>query len=128
MADNAAKVDTSRVYKIVPARLWSNAQASSAFTGSADDQRDGFIHLSAAAQITGTLCKYFRNQADLLLVAFDSASLSPHLKWETSRGGELFPHYYGSLPPHLALWQRPLPLGADGLPQCDVTQLIEDRL
>ncbi len=79
--------------------------------GSADDVRDGFIHLSAAHQVAGTAAKYFRDQPELLLVAFDAAGLGPALKWEPSRGGDVFPHLYSPLPTARALWTKPLPLG-----------------
>lgn len=102
------------VFKIVAADDWRKAIATGAFCGSADDRRDGFIHLSAASQVAATYEKYFRNQSDLVLVAFDSAALGPDLKWETSRGGALFPHYYGALPAALALWQRPIVRSAQG--------------
>lgn len=104
------------VFKILPAQLWQDAVRSGAFTGSADDIRDGFIHLSTADQVPGTLAKYFREQPDLLIIAFASRDFGPLLKWEPSRGGELFPHIYGNIPVALALWQKPLPLGADGVP------------
>ena len=71
----------------------------------------------------GTVAKYFRGQQELLLIAFNTGDLTPHLKWEASRGGELFPHYYGPLPTKLALWQKPMPLGADGIPQFDEDSL-----
>jgi len=86
------------------------------YDGSSDDRRDGFIHFSAADQLGGTLAKYFRDRPDLVLVAFETAALGDALKFEPSRGGDLFPHLYGSLPTALALWQRPLELGADGVP------------
>lgn len=110
------------VFKIMPASLWNAALASGQFTGSPDDVRDGFIHLSSAEQIAGTLAKHFRNQDDLIIIAFASAQLGPELKWETSRGGALFPHVYGVLPVTLALWKRPLTLGADGIPKFDKDQ------
>lgn len=113
---------TADVFKIVPVSLWYAAQAEGFFAGSPDDVRDGFIHLSTADQIEGTLAKHFRNQDDLIVVAFDSAQLAS-LKWEASRGGALFPHVYGALPVKLALWQRPLTLGADGIPKFDKDQL-----
>jgi uncharacterized protein (DUF952 family) len=108
--------DLNRVFKILQSDQWANAAATGFYYGSDDDLRDGYIHLSSATQIEGTLKKYFRAQPGLLLVAYESATLTPHLKWEASRGGDLFPHYYGPLPTELALWQRPLPLGADGIP------------
>ena len=104
------------IYKVLPAAEWQAAASTGAYYGSADDVRDGFIHLSAAHQLMGTLAKYFRGQPDLLLVAFDSAALGAMLKFEASRGGDLFPHLYGPLPTALALWQRPLEIGADGVP------------
>lgn len=118
-----AAQNCTRVYKIAPASLWNAAIASGYFAGSADDVRDGFIHLSAAAQISGTLQKYFRDTPDLLLIAFDAQHLASFLRWEASRDGQLFPHYYNPLPMHLALWQRPLGLGAGGIPEFDEESL-----
>jgi uncharacterized protein (DUF952 family) len=48
-----------------------------------------------------------------MLVAVDAASLGDALKWEVSRGGDLFPHLYGTLPLAAVLWAKPLPLGRD---------------
>ncbi|HPG89891.1 MAG TPA: DUF952 domain-containing protein [Hyphomicrobium sp.] len=114
---------TADVFKIVPAAHWRGALAAGAFDGSADDIRDGYIHLSTAEQVPGTLAKYFRDQPDLLIVGFASADFGQALKWEPSRGGALFPHIYGSIPVALALWQRTLPLGADGIPHFDKERL-----
>jgi uncharacterized protein (DUF952 family) len=114
-----APAETPSVFKIVSASEWAAATGAGFFTGSADDVRDGFIHLSKASQLAGTAKKYFIGQHNLLLVAFDSASLAPHLRWETSRGGDIFPHYYGALPVKSALWQKPLPLGDNGVPIVD---------
>ena len=84
------------VYKIVPATLWRDAEEARVFTGSPADVRDGFIHFSTKAQLAETAAKHFAGQRDLLLVAVDAARLD--IQWELSRGGELFPHVYGSLP------------------------------
>jgi uncharacterized protein (DUF952 family) len=51
----------------------------------------------------------------LLLVAVEAERLGPRLKWEPSRGGDLFPHLYGPLDPAESASVQPLPLGADGL-------------
>lgn len=104
------------VYKIATASQWDAAVARGAYDGSADDRRDGYIHLSTAGQLAGTLAKHFRGQAALHLIAFNAAALGPALQWETSRGGDLFPHLYATLDPRLALWQRPIPIGRDGVP------------
>ena len=107
------------IYKVLPAAEWQAAASTGAYYGSADDVRDGFIHLSSLSQIAGTLARHFANAPDLLLVAFDSDQLGPHLKFETSRGGSLFPHLYAPLPTHLALWAAPVRLTSDDSIDCD---------
>lgn len=98
----------TRVYKILPQADWAAASAQGRFDGSADDIRDGFIHLSTEDQWRETASKWFAGQADLVLVAFDAEALGPELKWEPARGGALFPHLYGPLPTAAAVEQRPL--------------------
>ncbi|MCF2525137.1 DUF952 domain-containing protein [Bradyrhizobium sp. G127] len=85
------------IYKICPASAWREAERQGVFRGSADDRRDGFIHFSAASQVAGTAAKHFAGQIGLFLIAIDAAALGEALKWEPSRGGELFPHLYGEL-------------------------------
>jgi uncharacterized protein (DUF952 family) len=104
------------IFKIAPAIAWADAALAGRYLGSEADRRDGFIHLSAAHQVAETAAKHFAGEADLLLIAVDAAMLGPALKWEPSRGGDLFPHLYGPLPTAAALWTRALPLGDDGIP------------
>lgn len=104
------------VFKILAAREWAAAEATGAYAGSADDARDGFIHLSTAAQLAGTASKHFAGKPGLVLVAFVAETLGGKLVWEPSRGGALFPHLYAALPAALAVWQAPLPLDAGGIP------------
>ncbi len=87
----------STIYKICPASVWREAERQGVFRGSADDQRDGFIHFSAASQVAGTAARHFAGQTGLFLIAVDAGALGEALKWEPSRGGELFPHLYGDL-------------------------------
>lgn len=116
---------TVLVFKITSRQAWDAAVAKGAFTGSPDDARDGFIHLSDAGQLTGTANKYFSRKPDLVLVAFAAEDLSPALKWEPSRGGALFPHYYGALPVAAARWVRALPLDQSGAPR--VLEALEPK-
>ena len=90
------------VYKIVSADEWQAAESTGQFAGSAVDLQDGFIHFSTAAQVQATADKHFRGQSGLLLVAVDSSVLGESLRWETSRGGQRFPHLYDKLPVALA--------------------------
>ena len=56
--------------------------------------------------------RHFAGVADLLLVAVSPEGLD--VRWEPSRGGDLFPHLYGPLPLTAVLWTAALPLGAEG--------------
>ena len=76
--------------------------------------RDGFIHFSTAPQLAGTAEKYFAGQSDLLIVAVAADALGSALKWERSRGGELFPHLYAALPVEAVRWTQPLADEVDG--------------
>jgi uncharacterized protein (DUF952 family) len=102
------------VYKVLSEAAFEQAAREGRFLGSADDLKDGFIHLSAADQLGGTLAKHFAGQDDLVLVALDTARLGPALKWEASRGGALFPHLYAPLDLAAMLWAEPLERGPDG--------------
>lgn len=106
----------TRVYKILSRAEWEEAVAKGRFDGSADDLRDGFVHLSAADQAAETARRYFYGRNGLVLVGFEAEALGPALKWEPSRGGALFPHLYGPLPAAAAVEVWPLRLGPDGAP------------
>jgi uncharacterized protein (DUF952 family) len=109
------------VYKVMSRAALAEAKAKGRFEGSADDRRDGFIHLSSADQLEGTLAKHFAGQEDLVLIAVDPMRLGERLRWELSRGGALFPHLYGPLDFGALIWDETLELGADGrhrLPAC----------
>lgn len=108
--------DGQTVYKICPRAAWDAACLSGHYTGSEDDARDGFIHLSAAHQVAATAAKYFRGRPDLVLVAIATTRLGHDLAWEPSRGGELFPHLFTPLPVTAALSVTQLTLANDGVP------------
>lgn len=59
------------------------------------DAKDGYIHLSTASTAGETYTKYFANASDLVVLEVHLAKLGDSIKWEKSRGGELFPHVYG---------------------------------
>lgn len=102
-------------YKIVSRTLWQEARGKGVFEGAPIDLKDGFIHFSTAPQARETARLHFAGMDDLLLVAVDGDALGEALKFEPSRGGDLFPHLYARLPVDAVLWERPLPLGDDGL-------------
>ncbi len=102
------------VFKICSQTAWRAAEAAGRFAGVPIDVADGYIHFSTAAQVSETAAKHFAGHSDLVLVAVDTDLLGSALKWEPSRGGDLFPHLYGDLPVAAMSWVRPLPTGADG--------------
>ena len=85
------------VFKLLRAAEWSSFKAAGVFAGSADDRRDGFIHLSADDQVAATRAKYFADEPDVVLLALDAEALGAALRWEASRGGARFPHLYRAL-------------------------------
>ncbi|MBE7244478.1 MAG: DUF952 domain-containing protein [Actinomycetospora chiangmaiensis] len=102
------------IYKICPRALWREAEAAGRFEGAPIDRQDGFIHFSTAAQVAETAARHFAGQDDLLLVAVDAEALGDALRFEPSRGGDLFPHLYGMLPFDAVTSVDALPLGAHG--------------
>ena len=103
------------IYKILPAALWHTAERDGCFRGSPVDVEDGFIHFSTAEQVTETAAKHFAGQRDLLLLRVDASALGDRLRWEPSRGGALFPHFYGELDVRAVTRVEPLPVVEDGM-------------
>jgi uncharacterized protein (DUF952 family) len=107
---------TDLVYKIARKSEWDEVHKTGSFTGSADDKRDGYIHLSAASQVLTTCDRYFSGENNLLLIALDTSRLGCALKWEESRGGEKFPHLYAALSLAWVHSVVPIRRGGDGRP------------
>ena len=102
------------IYKICPEPLWRAAEAGGRFDGAPVDMADGFIHFSTPAQLRETAARHFARQTDLLLIAVDPAVLGGALRYEPSRGGDLFPHLYRELPLSAVRNVQRVPLGPDG--------------
>ena len=87
----------TEIFKLMRAAEYAQFAADGVFAGSADDVRDGFIHLSAADQWEATRAKWFADAAGLCLVGVSVAAVADYLRWEVSRGGARFPHLYRAL-------------------------------
>ena len=85
------------VYKIVPRALFDATAAAGEFPRMPIDLKDGYIHFSTATQLSETLRLHFAGQGDLVVFAVKPADMGAGLRWEPSRGGQLFPHHYGEL-------------------------------
>ena len=81
------------------ANEWKEAKKLGSYKGSSQDQNDGFIHFSTADQVRLSAANYRSGQDCLVLLSVAIEQLGDALKWEKSRGGELFPHLYGDLMP-----------------------------
>lgn len=103
------------IYKITTAEQWAEAEQLGKFRGAPIDIRDGYIHFSTAEQVRETARLHFSGQDNLLLVAVDPRLFGEKLKYEASRGGQLFPHLYDELTLDSVVWSRHLPLGEDGI-------------
>jgi uncharacterized protein (DUF952 family) len=88
----------STAYKLLTAEQWAQFQADGCFHGAPVDLADGYIHLSTAEQLQGTLDKHFAGQTGLVIAEVDLIALGDTVTWEISRGDALFPHIYGPLP------------------------------
>lgn len=102
------------IFKIISGPEWKRAQEIGHFAGSADDLRDGYIHLSAPDQVARTAAKFFAGRTDLVLLGVDPMRLGDRLRWEASRSGTSYPHLYGVLETEAVVLVRPVALLADG--------------
>ena len=107
----------TRIYKILPRAEWDAAREAGRFRGSAVDLADGYIHFSTAAQAPETAARHFAGKVGLVVLEVEGDDLAPALRWEPSRGGDLFPHLYGELPAACVRRVLPAPLGEDGVPR-----------
>lgn len=102
------------LYKVLTGPCWRAGEAGGAVPTMPIDTADGFVHLSTATQLAETLALHFKGQGDLVIVAVRTANLDGHLKWEPSRGGQLFPHVYGAIPMTTVEWIENVGVAADG--------------
>ena len=66
------------------------------------------------SQIAATLVKHFSGVDGLVLAAVDLSGLGDAVRWEPSRGGQLFPHIHGVLTMAAVTSVGPLERAADG--------------
>lgn len=102
------------IYHVCERAAWEAVQSAGRYLGSAQDRRDGFIHFSTVAQVEASAAKHHAGRAALVLLAVDPGALGDALRWEPSRGGDLFPHLYGPLPLAAVRWAEELAVGPDG--------------
>ena len=89
-----------QVYKILTISEWTEAKALGEIE-TALDRNDGFIHLSTAQQLAGTLAFYFKDFDSLILLQINIQDFKDEIIFEKAvpagdRSGK-FPHLYGIL-------------------------------
>lgn len=102
------------IYKIATRAVAEASHAAGTFTGMPIDQTDGYLHFSTAAQLGDTLRLWFKDQRDLALLAVRSHDMGTALRWEPSRGGQLFPHVYGTFPMSAVVHEATVTVDAEG--------------
>jgi uncharacterized protein (DUF952 family) len=102
------------IYHVCDGAAWRAAIGRGPYGGSADDRRDGYMHFSTRAQVRASTALHRAGQRGLMLLAVAVDRLGSDLKWEPSRGGQLFPHLYGELPADAVMEATDLPLDDDG--------------
>lgn len=102
------------IFKIFRPSEWQALHVQGTTDGAPIDVTDGYIHFSTAEQIAETAAKHFADDGDLMVLALDSIQLGADLKWEPSRGDQLFPHLYRELRLSDVLWARVYLRGPEG--------------
>ena len=101
------------IFKILTSGRW--ADGSEPFIPTMPiDEADGFLHLSTAAQLPETLALHFSDQNNLIVLAIHVADVIDVLRWEPSRGGDLFPHAYAPIPRTAVASVARVDVAADG--------------
>lgn len=88
--------DRKTLYHAAVRAEWDNRSAAyyepSGYAG------EGFVHLSSAEQLVGTLHKHYPGRIDLMLLSVDPDLISAELVWEDLYGSGIeFPHIYGPI-------------------------------
>lgn len=106
----------TRVYKILSASDWAHAERVG-YSETALDEGDGYVHLSTRAQVAETLTLHYPEQTDVRLLEYIAEDMTGPVRWEESRGGQLFPHLYARLHIRAARRVWVLENGPEGIPQ-----------
>ena len=106
----------TRVYKILSEPDWEVAERLG-FTQTALDEGDGYVHLSTRQQVAETLSLHYPGYTNVRLLEYIAEEMAGPVRWEESRGGQLFPHLYAALRIDAAKRSWILESDADGVPK-----------
>ena len=94
------------LFHITTRAAWQEARGAGEYRA-ASLEREGFIHLSTAAQWPATLARFFRGERDLVLLAIRPSALRAPVRFEPA-DGDRFPHLYGALNLDAVIESRPV--------------------
>lgn len=103
-----------QIYKILRPHEWSGLQSDGQTAGAPVDIADGYVHLSTASQLPVTLDKHFADDTTVMVLTCEVTPFGDDLRWEPSRGGDLFPHLYRELRLADIVTSKELSRGASG--------------
>jgi len=89
---------SARLFHLVPRAAWEAHLAGGSATWAPPSfASEGFVHLSFAEQLAGTLDVHFARHDAVWLLEVDRERVAPELRLEASRDAALFPHLYRAL-------------------------------
>ncbi|MCP4515311.1 MAG: DUF952 domain-containing protein [Delftia sp.] len=102
------------IYHLCRRVAWEAVGRDGLYHGPLGRDGENFLHFSTRAQVEESAARHCAGLRDLMLLEVAVAPLGAALRWESSRGGALFPHLYGPLPLAAVVRSWDLPLGEDG--------------
>ncbi|MQY25215.1 DUF952 domain-containing protein [Nocardia aurantia] len=101
MVDETAHLPEGVLVHLCTGAEWDEARAAGS-RRAPSLETEGFIHLSAPAQVHLPANRLFAGRADLVLLWLDPGRLAAPVRWEPGVPGDpaamLFPHLYGPIP------------------------------
>ena len=105
-----------RLFHLVPTPAWDAHRAAGTDPWTAPGfAKEGFLHLSFADQLQGTLEVHFAGVDGVTLLEVNPQAVAADLRLEPSRAGALFPHLYRPLRADDLLRRFDLVRGSEGL-------------
>ena len=86
----------SLILHITKREQWKQAKLSRVYSGDTLGS-DGFIHCSTPQQVVKVANALFHGQKGLVLLSIEPSKVRPKIRYESSEGGERYPHIYGPL-------------------------------
>jgi len=97
------------IFHVTTADVWDAAVAEGEYRQSTLDrtlEEEGFIHCSTAAQVPGTLRRFYQGIDDLVRLEIDPDQVGAEVRYEGDP--EAFPHIYGPLPVDAVVGVEPI--------------------